>query len=129
MEIIQTFGPDYPIIKVTEPKIVISKMKDLLVLSLPHSVILSIQSILNLYSTKTLQIGAITFNNIFSFDNDSICVVIDAFESNSSTVIGENGGKPPIEPMDSLELKSGTTSTTKYVIYSFIQFTHLFNSF
>ena len=113
MNIIQTFGPDYPIVKISAPKIVINNVKDLCMLNTSHSIILTIQCILNLYSTKTLQSGEIFFNDIFCFNNDEVFVVIDAFEYSSTHNNSHNRNTTIFSEVRHSEIKSD--STTKMV--------------
>ena len=111
MDLVQAYGPDYPIIKISEPKLVVSKMKDLDMLNSKDSIILSAQSILELYSPRTLQTGEMNLSEIYCFE-DSVFLVIDSLLNTSPPsiqMIMQNKDK-----FSSLPVRSDTT--TKHVI-------------
>lgn len=83
MELVEAYGPDYPIIKISEPKLVVSKMKDLHMLNSADSIIPNAQNILELYSPKTFQSGEMHLSDIYCFDGDQVFVVIDSLAVNS----------------------------------------------
>lgn len=113
MELVQAYGPDSPIIKISEPKLVVSKMRDLKVLNSKDSIILSPQSILELYSPKTLQMGEMSLRDIYCFADDSVYVVIDSHL---------NSLPPPMQKMrtnnlgKSSNLPTESATATKHVI-------------
>ena len=83
MDLVKAHGPDNPIIKISEPKLVVNKMKDLDMLYCKDSIILKPQSILELYSPKTMQTGEIHLNDIYCFDGDQTFIVIDCLSTNT----------------------------------------------
>lgn len=125
MDVVQEFGPDYPIIKTIEPKIVVQHIKDLHVLDSQDAVILNIQSILNLYSSKTFQVGDISLNSVYCFAKDNeVFVAIDlttnAWLDRAKTQQSSNVFLPTEtsnKPDDRLISQISSDVTTKHVSF------------
>ena len=79
MEIIQSVGPDCPVILTREPQLVARDMKQLQAVDAEDEVFLQPQLILALYSSQIhLKVGeTISFAHLFACDDDAIFVVVD----------------------------------------------------
>lgn len=100
MKLVTEHGPDCPIVKVTEPRLVVNKLSGLAEVLKDHHhslmsdeehgnrIILTPQPVLELFCARTLQTGELTFADVYSFDGDdgdSIFVVIESVVSCSSS--------------------------------------------
>ena len=107
IDIVRNYGPDYPIAKITQPKIVASKIKDLEMLDSIHPVILNAQSILDLYATRALQTGEVILSDFYCFPRDEIYVVLDVLVEITPSKQQESETANNQQPL--LHLKSETT--------------------
>lgn len=76
MEIVKDYGPDYPIITLNRPKIILYKMEDLRVVDSEDAIIMSFQSILNIYSTSSYK-NRVYLNDVYCYGTQ-VYVVIDS---------------------------------------------------
>ncbi|XP_046913187.1 serine/threonine-protein kinase Nek8 isoform X1 [Dermatophagoides farinae] len=95
MDIIKTYGPDYPIIKISKPKIIVRTASDLVHIDCHRHLILFAQSIINVYKTKTSPEHSIQLNDIYCH-KDFIYVLIDSIQKQDT----------PPKHMDSLSSES-----------------------
>nr|XP_027206232.1 serine/threonine-protein kinase Nek8-like [Dermatophagoides pteronyssinus] len=80
MDVLKIYGPDYSIIKISKPKIIVRTINDLLRIDCNHHIVLFAQSILNVYQTKTLPEHSIRLNDIYCH-NDVLYVLIDSIQT------------------------------------------------
>lgn len=113
MELVQAYGPDYPIIKISEPKLIVSKIEELKMIHTNRSIILSAQSIIELYSPRTLQTDEMQFSEVYCFEDDTVFIVIESIMFNTPSeanhLITKNNDQFANLPLVS-------TNTTKHVI-------------
>ncbi|KAJ6220097.1 hypothetical protein RDWZM_005909 [Blomia tropicalis] len=113
MELVQAYGPDYPIIKISEPKLIVSKIEELKMIHTNRSIILSAQSIIELYSPRTLQTDEMQFSEVYCFEDDIVFIVIESIMFNTPSeanhLITKNNDQFANLPLVS-------TNTTKHVI-------------
>jgi hypothetical protein len=80
MNAVESLGPDYPIVQIRDPKIIIDNLSDLSLLSsINRSVILKPQAIISLYASP-VNLGdgdIVSLVNVYCFPDDTIYIVID----------------------------------------------------
>lgn len=85
MNIVEKIGPDFPVLQVKDPQVIVDSYRQLMMLrpsgnnSLKSDLILKPQSVVALYSSQVhLQYGeTINFADFYCFDDDNVYIVID----------------------------------------------------
>lgn len=97
MNTIETYGPDYPIIQVQDPKVVIKSINQLSIIRsqdkfIQKDVILEPQAIVSLYASSIhLHQGEIIgLANVFCFNDDTIYIIIDTTIPHPANALDES---------------------------------------
>lgn len=95
MNVVQDVGPDFPIVRISNPKVVINDLNDLSLLtnvnSLRREVILKAQAIVSLFASPVhlYQGEMVKLSNMYCFEDDSVFIILDTTIAIPST----NGSK------------------------------------